>query len=165
MGQRGTSNRDKGQPGGPLARRLQESLSGESMRLWARSAQGGAGAGCGRGRSGRCGRWVRAQQLRAVRALGAGVAAQGSEGAGCGHSLLRVVRALGVGAAAQGGAGAGCGRGRSGQCAHWMPRGGRLSGSREAAANWGSSTRHRRTDRTPGPSGDKARGSHQRAWR
>ena len=37
----------------------------------AQSAQGGAGAGCGRGRSGRCGRWVRARPLRAVCALDA----------------------------------------------------------------------------------------------
>lgn len=41
MGQRGASDRDKGRPGGPLARRLQESLSGE-----ARSAQGGVRTGC-----------------------------------------------------------------------------------------------------------------------
>lgn len=46
MGQRGASNRDKGRPGGPLAGRLHEPLSGASVRLRARSARGGVRTGC-----------------------------------------------------------------------------------------------------------------------
>ena len=45
-GQRGASNRDKGRPGGPLAARLHEPLSGASVRLRARSARGGVRTGC-----------------------------------------------------------------------------------------------------------------------